>query len=380
MKRRRFIQASGAALALTGFGGTSVASARKTKNWTWITLERDQPVDAWKRDFARMRAAGIDAVMPEVYDGRNAYWSSSRLPVVSERLEQLLPLAKAEGLEVHAWMWCMPCMQDEILAKHPDWYNVNALGESAAEKPPYVDYYRFLDPARPEVREFVQSIVRELAAIDGLVGIHLDYIRHPDAILPKGLWAKYGLVQEQVHPEFDYGYTAYARNAFRQQHGVDPFAIQDPQAHEAWFQFRLDTVTNLVNEYLVPAAHVRKKQITAAVFPGPTMAREMVRQDWGRWNLDAFMPMLYHNFYHAGAEWVLEQTRESVRAVEQPIYPGLFVPAVVAPGLSRLIAGALTARADGVALFHGLAMDESLWTALSDAVLPQADPPSPAPN
>jgi uncharacterized lipoprotein YddW (UPF0748 family) len=366
VKRRRFVQGLG--LALASQSARLAHAARRTKNWVWITLERDQPADAWKRDFARMRAAGIQAVIPEVYDGRHAYWGSSRLPVRSERLELLLPLAKAEGLEVHAWMWCMPCMLESVLTKHPDWYNVNAMGQSAADKPAYVDYYRFLDPANPEVREFVRQTVSELSSIDALTGVHLDYIRHPDAILPKGLWAKYGLVQEQVHPEFDYGYTMYARNAFKQKHGVDPLDIADPLAHQAWFEFRLDSVTELVNEHLVPAARSRGKQISAAVFPGPTMAREMVRQDWGRWKLDAFMPMLYHSFYEAGAEWVLEQTREGVRAVEQPVYSGLFVPSVVAPGLSRIIAGALTGRASGVALFHAHAMDESLWNAFTDAI------------
>ena len=120
-----------------------------------------------------------------------------------------IPLATAAGLEVHAWMWSMPCLIDDVIKTHPDWYNVNAKGESAVDKPAYVDYYKFLDPARPEVREFVRDTVRELAAIPGLTGIHLDYIRHPDAILPSGLWSKYGIVQDKVYPPYDYGYTDY---------------------------------------------------------------------------------------------------------------------------------------------------------------------------
>ncbi|SRR6266540_841711 len=205
VKRRTFLNSVG--LGLLGAGCSRVAStekahvppARRTKNWTWITLHPEQPPDLWKRDFARMRAAGIQAILPEVYNGRHAYFGSRRLPVKTERLEMMLPLAKAEGLEVHAWMWCMPCLIDDMLTKHPDWYNVNAKGESAAEKPAYVDYYKFLDPARPEVREFIQGTVKELAAIGELTGVHLDYIRHPDAILPKGLWSKYGLVQDRVY-------------------------------------------------------------------------------------------------------------------------------------------------------------------------------------
>ena len=37
----------------------------------------------------------------------------------------------------------------------------------------------------------------------------------------------------------------------------------------------------------------------------------MVRQDWGRFQLDAFLPMLYHVFYEAGPEWVRERPRKA---------------------------------------------------------------------
>ncbi len=375
MNKRAFLKSLG--LGILGVGSSSLGlgaekaaakPARKTKNWSWITLEPQHSADDWKRAFARMRASGIDAIVPEIYDGRNAYWASQRLPVKTQRLELMLPLARAEGLEVHAWMWCMPCMVDEILKKHPDWYSVNAKGESAADKPAYVDYYRFLDPARPEVREFVQDTVKELAGIAELTGIHLDYIRHPDAILPKGLWSRHGLVQDRVYPAFDYGYSAYSRAEFKKKHGIDPMEIDDPTGHNEWMQYRLDSVTDLVNGYLVPAARAKGKKITAAVFPGPTLAREMVRQDWGRWNLDAFLPMLYNNFYEAGPEWVKQQTREGVTTVEQPVYSGLFVPAVDPQGLQALVEASLAGGAFGVSLFAADLMNDAKWKALAAAV------------
>lgn len=375
MERRNVLKSLGLAIlgASCSRPGTAreampAAPERSNKNWVWITLEREQPPDGWKRDFARMRAAGIRAILPEVYNGRHAYFGSRRLPVKTERLEMILPIARSEGLEVHAWMWSMPCLLDDMLKKHPDWYNVNAKGESAADKPAYVDYYKFLDPARPEVREFIQGTVKELAGFGELTGVHLDYIRHPDAILPKGLWSKYGLVQDRVYPEFDYGYSAYSRAEFKKQHGIDPIDIKDPTRDLAWMQYRLDSVTDLVNQYLVPAAHAGGKQITAAVFPGPTLAREMVRQDWGRWDLDAFLPMLYHNFYQAGPDWVTKETREGVATVKKPIYSGLFVPAVDAAGLGPIVRAAIEGGAAGVSIFSARAMDETKWKALATAL------------
>ncbi len=345
------------------------AQPQALKNWTWITLNPDRQLDEWKRLFATLRANHIRAILPEIYDGRQAYFDSQHLPVKSDLLGRLLPLARTEGLEVHAWMWSMPCMIPEIMQKHPDWYNVNAKGESAVDKPAYVDYYRFLDPGRPEVREWVQTTVRELASISDLAGIHLDYIRHPDAILPKGLWSKYNIVQDNVYPSYDYGYTDHEREHFKKKFSVDPIDIgsgkmKDSTLEKAWFQFRLDMVVDLVNEYLVPAAHAKGKQITAAVFPGPTLAREMVRQDWGRFQLDAFLPMLYHVFYEASPEWVRTQTKEAVATVTRPIYSGLFIHEMKSEDFTRTLRMALEGGASGVSLFSADAMDDSKWQAL----------------
>ena len=340
------------------------AQRQRLKHWAWIPINTRLSADEWKRSFALMRESGMRAILPEIYNGRSAFFASTRLPVKTDLLELMLPLARAEGLEVHAWIWCMPCMVDAILSQHPDWYDVNARGESAATKPAYVDYYKFLDPIRPEVREWIQGTVKELAGIAELTGVHLDYIRYPDAILARGLWSKYNIIQDRVYPQYDYGYSPYSRNQYKKEFGEDPLEIKDAAEEKTWLQFRLDAVTGLVNEYLVPAARAKGKQITAAVFPGPTLAREMVRQDWSRWQLDAFLPMLYNSFYEMGPEWVRDQTREAVAAVSKPVYSGLYIPGMDAATLARTIEMALQGGASGVSLFSAGAMDEAKWATL----------------
>jgi uncharacterized lipoprotein YddW (UPF0748 family) len=371
MTKREFLRAL-AAGPLAAAGWPNVASRRPSrgplKNWVWMRPRLGRAADDWKRDFALMRSSGIHALNVEIYNGREAYYRSRRFPVRADFLETIVPFARTEGLEIHAWMWTLPCLLPEILRAHPDWYNVNAKGESAADKPAYVDYYKFLDPARPEVREFVQGTVRELAQIDGLAGVHLDYVRHPDAILPSGLWSKYGIVQDKVYPAYDYGYTEYSRRAFKAAHGIDPIELRDPEANRDWLQYRLDSVVDLVNGYLVPAAHAGGKTITAAVFPGPSRARTMVRQDWGRFQIDAFLPMLYHRFYQAGPEFVREYTREAVGAVSKPVYSGLFVPDLDEDELRRTIAMALEGGARGIAIFDAAAMTAPRWKIVAGAL------------
>ncbi|HXT68942.1 MAG TPA: hypothetical protein VN700_04265 [Vicinamibacterales bacterium] len=324
-------------------------------------------LEEWKRDFDLMKSSGITGIIPEVYNGRQALFRSARLPVRAPWLESAIPIATAAGLEVHAWMWCMPCLLDDVIKQHPDWYNVNAKGESAVDKPAYVDYYKFLDPARTEVREFVRDTVRELAAIPGLTGVHLDYIRHPDAILPRDLWSKYNIVQDKVYPPYDYGYTEYSRKIFKTKHGVDPIELKDPESNREWLQYRLDTIVDLVNNYLVPAATSGGKKISAAVFPGPSLARTMVRQDWGRFQLDAYYPMLYHSFYQEGPAWVGKYTAEAVRTVKSPVYTGMFVSPMTDAEFTQTIEAALSNGASGISVFDFGSMNPARWALLAKA-------------
>jgi uncharacterized lipoprotein YddW (UPF0748 family) len=306
-----------------------------------------------------MREAGIDAVLPEIYDSRIAYYASSHLPVKAEWLEQLIPLAKAEGLEVHAWMWSIPCNIEDIRRKHHHWFCVNGKGESAADKPAYVDDYRFLCPSRPEVQQFLQTTVAELATHQGLDGIHLDYIRFPDVILPEALQSKYGIVQDREYPEYDYCYCEVCRREFKSKTGLDPLRLKDPSANQEWKQFRYDGITGLVNNKLAPIAHSHKKLITAAVFPN----WENVRQQWPQWQVDGVLPMLYNNYYRKDIGWIREQTRKGVKSLSSriPLYSGLFVPEMSPETLSQAVDASLEGGASGVSLFDARAMTDAHW-------------------
>ena len=338
------------------FGSTG---RRKLKNWTWITTDLKTSTDAWKRKFESMHEAGVDAVIPEIFDSHFAYYGSRHLPVKAEWLEQLIPLAMAEGLEIHAWMWSMPCNIEEVRQKHPEWFAVNGRGESAADKPAYVDYYRFLCPFHPEVQQFLQTRVSELARYGELNGIHLDYIRFPDVILAEALQPKYGIVQDREYPQYDYCYCELCRREFKANTGQDPLKIKDPGANTEWRQFRYDRITNLVNGKLVPIARADGKMISAAVFPN----WEHVRQQWPVWHLDAVLPMLYHGFYNKDIQWIQEQTAKGVKSLASriPLYSGLFIPDLNPESLGRAVDASIAGGAAGISLFSASAMTDAHW-------------------
>lgn len=371
MEKRTFLKTLGigAAGALLAPGWMPffdlAAKKRLPTRWVWMIPSTEWTDDQYREAFGRMADAGLEAVLPQVFNSTDALFE---LPGFTKArlLERMIPLAHEAGLEVHAWIWCMPCNHPDIIRDHPDWYQVNRLGEPAHEKPAYVPYYKFLDPSHPEVRQFLQERVEALGQIPDLDGIHLDYIRHPDVILAEGLQPKYNIVQDKEYPQYDYGYGKYCLEPFKEKTGIDPLALEDPSANAAWRQHRYDSVTGLVNEHLVPVARKYGKTITAAVFPN----WESVRQEWHRWDLDGFLPMLYQGFYNAEIPWIgeeVEKARTRLKSMKnrKPVYSGLFMPHLPSAGaLRQALDSAKDAGAKGFCLFEYNGIKPEHWDVL----------------
>jgi uncharacterized lipoprotein YddW (UPF0748 family) len=344
VRRREFLASAGkAAAGLCALPAATLArpaqwrSAPALENWTWVHGGGDASTDEWRRRFARIGAARVHGVL--VSGGDTGTLASA---------------AHSEGLEFQRWIWTLNRSGDDwVKANHPEWFSVNRNGDSSLEKPPYVDYYQWVCPTRPPVREYLRGIVARIARGPAVDGVHLDYIRYPDVILPVGLWEKYGLVQDREYPEFDFCYCDVCRATFEEQTGVDPLELPDPTRDTAWREFRWNSVTGLVR-VLAEAVHAEGKPITAAVFPTPTLARKLVRQAWDEWPLDAFFPMLYHEFYNEGLDWIGRATREGLAALPPgtPLYPGLFLPSLSPDQLAEAVRIARQAGAAGVSLFE----------------------------
>jgi len=355
MKRRTFLQqmlgVSGG-LLMKGFPLVEARNRERTKFWVWMHPHAGWDTSKIESTFVQLKKWGVGAVLFLVYNGRKAFYESQLLPVESQELERLLPIAQKVGIELHAWLFSLICNVESIQKDHQDWYVVNREGLSILEKQPYVKYYKWLCPSHKEVQTFLLNVVDELTHFKGLAGIHLDYIRYPDVILPKALQKKYGIVQDKEYPQYDYCYCPVCRNAFKAQSGIDPLKLPDPSQNEAWRLYREKSITSLVNR---AAEKIGKsgKFASAAVFATPTLARKFVRQNWPEWNLDAVFPMIYHNAYGEPIPWIRTATREGVNALhgKMKLYSGVFVPKLPGADLKKAIAGALSGGADGVSFF-----------------------------
>jgi uncharacterized lipoprotein YddW (UPF0748 family) len=337
----------------------------RLKHWAWAHPNAKMTDDEWKGMFDRASRSGLQALHLLSHSGSKAFYESAFSAVESKELEKLLPLAKERGLEVHAWICALNCNAEAVAKSHPEWFVVSREGISTLVKQPYVPSYKWLCPSRPEVYEYVERIVLELAARDGIRGIHLDYIRYPDVILPEALQPKYGLVQDKEYPQFDFCYCEVCRKKFKDAEGVDPLEIPDPPAHEAWRKYREATITVLVNR-LAAAVHKKDKPLSAAVFATPTLSRRYVRQDWPRWNLDTVHPMIYHQYYKKPLDWLEPATREGVSELpaKVPLYSGLFIPEIKPDEMARAVQWSLDGGAKGITLFPLNSMKDDHWTAL----------------
>ena len=242
-------------------------------------------------------------------------------------LEQIIPIANKKNIKVHGWMWTVNRPGDTIANKNPDWYSVNRNGDNSLDYRAYVNYYQWLSPFHPEAREHIINNAKKLMEVDGLASVHLDYVRYPDVILGADLQPKYNIVQERELPQYDFGYHPIARKKFKEIFNRDPIDFKNPELSTEWRQFRLNAITTLVNE-IIEIAHNKNKKVTAAVFPFPEMSRQMVRQAWNDWNLDAAYPMLYQNFYRENINWIGFATKQGVSDVDFPIFSGLYSPAL----------------------------------------------------
>lgn len=327
MERREFIRITGlSSLAMTATAWTFPAKAENLpRNWAWGGVNEKLSDEDLLRLMDKYKSHGIDALLP---GGSNDFYS------------RISTLAKKTGLQIHAWRWTMN--RGGYTKTHPEWYAVNRKGESCAgDHPPYVDYYRWLCPSHEEVKELIVKDYSELCDIQELSGVHLDYVRYCDIYLPKELQPKYHLVQDHEMPEFDYCYCSTCRKLFQEESGIDPLQLEDPASSEEWKNFRLNQLVKVVHA-IVEAVRRKNKVITGAVFPTPAMSRTMVRQDWAKFSLDAYLPMLYHNFYGKPLSWIGDCVKESLQELTPgtPVYAGIFRSAIQTqdiPALAEMV-------------------------------------------
>jgi uncharacterized lipoprotein YddW (UPF0748 family) len=290
----------------------------------WVLCEGSQRVlenpDRLELLLEDARGLGVTDLFVQVYRGGRAWFDSTladpepyastwraRDDVNSDALSTLIAHAHAQGLRVHAWVNVLslasngdaPILQD----LGPAAAAVDQKGRSILDYPgfevpePDRRYYRmgtpalWLDPAAPGVAARLAATFAELVErYPALDGLHLDYIRYPDA-LPFPPATRFG-----VGLSFGFGEASRAR--FEAETGLRaPFGPSIGNG-DRWDDWRRSQLTQLVRS-IVGAARLMRPEVTvsAAVLADVERAFLVDFQDWLGWLdeglLDFAVPMLY---------------------------------------------------------------------------------------
>lgn len=251
--------------------------------------------------FDRMAIAGINTVFIETLNSSYTIYPSQVAPKQNpliknwDPLKAAIKLAHDRGMEIHAWIWTFAAANQRhneilnlprnylgpVLSKHPEWAMTDRRGNRFHHSSGKV----FFDPANDEVREYLQSLITEIATNYDVDGIQLDYIRYPF----------------QSHTgEMNYGYSIAARQKFRSQTGIDPAKLRPGGIlWSEWTEFRTEQVDSFVAEVSQNLKQLRPElTLSTAVFPIERRERlSKIQQGWEKWVanewIDLLVPMTY---------------------------------------------------------------------------------------
>ncbi|MEA5577555.1 glycoside hydrolase family 10 protein, partial [Anabaena sp. UHCC 0451] len=272
-----------------------------------VWLDRGTIVNAGNEEglakiFDRLAKAGINTVFFETVNAGYTIYPSQVAPEQNPLIKDWDPLAAAvklahaRGMELHAWVWTFaagnsrhnqiigvsPDYPGPVLAANPDWANYDQNGRMI----PVGQTKPFLDPANPEVRQYLLKLYAEIVTRYQVDGIQLDYIRYPF---------------QDPFTGRTYGYGKAAREQFQQQNGVDPLKINPRQRElwKKWTAFRTEQVDSFVAEVSQMLKQKRANLIlSVAVFPlGEYERVQKIQQHWEVWarrgDIDLIVPMTY---------------------------------------------------------------------------------------
>lgn len=326
----------------------------------------------------KIKNSGIDNIFLETYfHGRTIFPSKTMnsygFVPQNEKFAGLDPLkiwireAHKNGIKVHIWFETfyvgnqIPSTNPKnILAVKPDWGNKTLIGYESAMATPSSSEHNgyFLDPANPEVQDFLQELLCEIITTYKPDGINLDYIRYPQAI--------------SASASGNWGYTETARTLFYQQYEVDPVSLKtsDP-LWVRWGDFRRQQVTNFVQK-IGELGKEKGIYVSAVIFPDKSIAYSRKLQNWAVWSQNHYVHAFTPLFLTCNPKTLNSQITTVIgnKAPETDLIAGLFVTFMGGSeeDLIRQIHETRKVDVNGVSLFDYAHLSQKYINALSTRV------------
>lgn len=335
----------------------------------------------------RLKSAGINNIFLETYfHGKTIFPSktmaSYNFIMQNEKFAGFDPLkiwvqeAHKRKIKVNIWFETFyvgnesPQLNSQsILAVKPEWANKTKKDYDKKEPTPSLSEHNgyFLDPANPEVQNFLEYLIKEIITTYSPDGINLDYIRYPQSLAAK-------------YPGYDlsnWGYTEFARNDFKLKYCKDPLEIlPNDKLWQDWDNYRQNNITSFVGR-INNMARNKKILLTAVIFPDRQKALETKQQDWKTWSergyIDGFTPLLLTCDAKTANMMIQDINKHKHNCTH--IYSGLFVTFMGGSGedLIRQIHEARKLNSKGIIIFDYAHLDDKYKNTLMASVFSPAE-------
>ena len=280
-----------------------------------------------------IKSAGIDTIFLETYyHGKTIYPSQVMKDYGAVEQNEIFngfdPLAiwlkEAHKRNIKVYIWFETFYAGNaninnnphsIVAMHQDWGNRMGKDKDAQlpSRSPSEHNGYFLDPANPQVQEFIMKLITEITTKYKIDGLNLDYIRYPQTVA--------------VTEANSWGYTNYARREFEALYGIDPadIKVSDPM-WLTWCNYRRGKVTQMVKK-IGQYGKSRNLYVSAVIFPDRLSAMNTKMQDWKTWSdnnyINAFTPL----FLTCDSKMANLMMQDIIKAKspKTDLYAGLFV-------------------------------------------------------
>ena len=298
---------------------------------TWIRPTSNNIQDIQKT-LDKIKDTGINNIFLETYfHGRTIFPSETMKEygfeeqnpdfVGADVLAIWIKEAHKRNIKVHTWFESFYIGNKDpnnnpksILAVKPEWMNRT---KQKADFEGYVSHSQehngyFLDPANPEVIEFLLKLISEITTRYNVDGVNIDYVRYPN------------ISKENLNNQW--GYTKYAREEFFLIHAIDPIEIQPKSGlWDDWCEYRRNKITKYINE-VHNLLKCKDTILSAVIFPDYKVSMQTKFQDWYAWVdnclLNAVTPLILtgdDDLAKSMLEEIKRKTSDNAK-----IYPGLF--------------------------------------------------------
>ena len=190
------------------------------------------------------------------------------------------------GIEVHVWMSCYRVGHDassnvklSVGKKKPEWLNTDQNGKTSVTNE-YGNAY-FLNPALPEVQEFLLDTYKYILENYAVDGFQLDYVRYPE------------------NSTVNFGYDEYTKTKFLEKYNFKSVPTSSSQAGwTEWCKFRASFVTDLVKATGEMIKEIRPDVLFSCdVAPGYESTLSKMCQDTTTWLKEGLVDVIYPMAY-----------------------------------------------------------------------------------